>query len=907
MSSLESEIIRVPSPEEESTQVRYEQYRLLFEKAADVIYSVDTDFRLLYVSPSVEKHLGYLPQELTGKPFPELGLLTQDSLARAIEDTMRIMDGEELKTAEYDLIAKDGTVRRAEVRSTPVYRNGRVASIVSVARDITAQRNAEQALAASEKRFRTMAERLTDGLIIMEEGRIVYINDRACHLCGYPREELVQLWGPDLTAPQSVIQKDHILEKTRETGAYPEQIDVWITRKDGANCCLNLRFAFDYSAEKKQSGYVLITDITERMLHNEKMQDTMAFLDDMIGKSVDAIVITEPEGFFKRVNRSFLTLTGYNEEEVIGKRVAEFSAVMGEEYESTTGERIRLGQDYMDYTIKMAGELLDRKKIVNWESYLVRKDGKAVPIEMNITYIFDKTGAVSGCVGILRDNTERKLAEKEIIETRDFLDNIIESSLDPLIIGSNLGNITRVNKAFENLTGYDAQALMGKHMAELVPPRAGLYNSLQGATVKVEERFYDRAFEQMKTLIETGHVSNEESFLYSSNGTVIPVEQTMFYIFDKNGGRTGVVSINRDITERKQAEKKLIETRNFLGDIIRTSADGIMVTDTVGTITLVNEAVKRITGYAQDDLLGHNTHEFMQAADGRLRSDYTETASNEMDSVYYFESRWKGKDGRTLDLGMSVATLKDVDGTTTGMVACIRDITERKAWERKLIDYQNQLRCLASQLTLTEEQERKRIALEIHDHISQSLALAKIKLGAMAAAKTVNERSREIRFIRNLLDQSIRNTRSLIFNLSPPFLYEFGLEKALEWLLDDVEKEYGIRTSLLCTGAGGGLDDDVRILLYQSVRELLINVVKHAHAKTATVFLDRNGQMVHVSVEDDGRGFVISPDGFRVSSGGGYGIFSIRERFEYLGGGLTVASKLNRGTRIDMELPLVQH
>jgi PAS domain S-box-containing protein len=99
-----------------------------------------------------------------------------------------------------------------------------------VARDITAQRNAEHALAASEKRFRTMAERLTDGLIIMEEGRIVYVNDRACRLCGYPREELIQLWGPDLTAPQSVDQKNHIMQQTRETGVYPDQVDIWITR-----------------------------------------------------------------------------------------------------------------------------------------------------------------------------------------------------------------------------------------------------------------------------------------------------------------------------------------------------------------------------------------------------------------------------------------------------------------------------------------------------------------------------------------------------------------------------------------------------------------------------------------------------------------------------------------------------
>ena len=505
---IERELTGVPALDGETFQARYEQCRMLVELAADVIYSVDADFRLSYVSPSVEKHLGYMPQELTGKLFSELGLLTEDSLARAIEDTMRILNGEELKSAEYDIIAKDGTVRRTEVRSTPVYSNGRVASIVSVARDITLQRNAEQTLAESEKRFRTMAERLTDGLIIMERGEIVYVNDRACHLCGYPRHELVQLWGPDLTAPQSVDQKNQILQQTSDTGTYPEQADIWITRKDGTRCCLNLRFAFDYSAEKKQSGYVLMTDITERMLHSEKMQDTMEFLDDIIGKSLDAIVITQPEGVFKRVNQSFLELTGYSDEEVIGKRVADFSAVIGEEYEMTTGERISMDQDYMDYTLKMAEQLLDQKKIVNWESYLVRKDGKVVPIEMNISYIFDKQGDVSGCVGILRDNTDRKIAEKEIIETRDFLNNIIDSSLDPIIIGSNLGNIARVNKAFENLTGYDSQTLMGKHLAELVPPRAGLYKSIQGTTVNVEEEFYDRAYEQMKSLIETGHIEN---------------------------------------------------------------------------------------------------------------------------------------------------------------------------------------------------------------------------------------------------------------------------------------------------------------------------------------------------------------------------------------------------------------
>jgi signal transduction histidine kinase len=278
-----------------------------------------------------------------------------------------------------------------------------------------------------------------------------------------------------------------------------------------------------------------------------------------------------------------------------------------------------------------------------------------------------------------------------------------------------------------------------------------------------------------------------------------------------------------------------------------------------------------------------------------------------MDSVYYYESKWKGKNGRLVDLGMSVSALQDYSNNTTGMVACVRDITDRKAAEQKLFEYQNQLRCLASQLTLTEEQERRRIATEIHDRIAQSLALAKIKLGALGMAVQSSEKAKDVVVIRSLLEQSIKDTRSLIFDLSPPFLYEFGLEKALEWLLEDIEKQHGVRMHLEYSGSQCDYDDDVRVLLYQSIRELLINVVKHAKAKTATVSLDRNAQKVHVCVEDDGQGFLISPDGLQVNSGGGYGLFSIKERFQHLGGALTVDSRLSHGTRISLDLPLVQH
>jgi PAS domain S-box-containing protein len=305
----------------EAVMQHMEKYFLHFDQAPDVIYTMDTDFRIVSISASVKKHLGYLPEELTGKPFPELGLLTEESLARAVTDTKRIFNGEPVVSAEYELIAKDGTLKIAEMRNASIYEDGKVSLIVAVARDITDKKKAERTLELSEVRFRSMAENIKDGLIIVEDGKIVYVNDQACRICGFPREELVSLWGPDLTAPREKEHKDRILQETRTTGVYPAEVDTWILRKDGTQCCVNLRFSFSYSAERRHTGYVLITDVTERKCAEEAMQETLSFLDNIIESSLDPMVISDPLAHITRVNKAFVQLTGYEQAELSGKHL----------------------------------------------------------------------------------------------------------------------------------------------------------------------------------------------------------------------------------------------------------------------------------------------------------------------------------------------------------------------------------------------------------------------------------------------------------------------------------------------------------------------------------------------------------------------------------------------------------
>ena len=193
-----------------------EKYRLHFDNVTDVIYSVNSSFVITSISPSIEKVLGYTEEEVTRKPFAELNMLTSESLEKAYSDAKRILSGERIESAEYEFIAKDGSIKIGEVSSAPLFEEGKVIAIISVARDVTDRKKAQKELVESEERFRTMAENITNGLIIMEEGRVVYVNKRACEITGYSQEELMNIWGPDLTVAEEAERKDEIINDIQE-------------------------------------------------------------------------------------------------------------------------------------------------------------------------------------------------------------------------------------------------------------------------------------------------------------------------------------------------------------------------------------------------------------------------------------------------------------------------------------------------------------------------------------------------------------------------------------------------------------------------------------------------------------------------------------------------------------------
>ena len=237
-----------------------------------------------------------------------------------------------------------------------------------------------------------------------------------------------------------------------------------------------------------------------------------------------------------------------------------------------------------------------------------------------------------------------------------------------------------------------------------------------------------------------------------------------------------------------------------------------------------------------------------------------------------------------------------------------RFITERQQAEKKVLQYQEQLRALVSQLTLSEEKERKRLAVELHDGICQTLAMTKLSVDeqlALQSAQSANEIKELLENLDEQLTNLIDDTRSLTNNLGTPMLQTMGLQAAIEkWLETEVTAKHGIETHVHNKGIPKTLHEDTKTLLFRAVREMATNVVKYANSKTFSIELGiEDGQLILVA-RDEGDGFCSSNLMETDFSQGGYGLFSINERITYIGGSMQIDSAPGQGTRICLKVPI---
>jgi PAS domain S-box-containing protein len=353
-----------------------------------------------------------------------------------------------------------------------------------------------------------------------------------------------------------------------------------------------------------------------------------------------------------------------------------------------------------------------------------------------------------------------------------------------------------------------------------------------------------------------------------------------------------------EAVHRFDIEAELRESEDRYRQLVEVSPDGIGV-ERDDKIVFINTAGAKLLGCEKpEELIGRAILDFVHPDFRKRTHRLLEYLQRKGKALPLIEDKFISVDGTVLDVEVAAIPLVYQNKPATQIV--FRDITERKLTQERILADQKQLRSLTAELVLAEERERHEIATALHDSIGPILAFSKRELGTLQ--KSVPAAIAEpLRNISDNISQAVKQTRTLTFDLSPPTLYTLGFEPAIEELTERLCEEYKLEYSFRNSDERKPLTDHVKILLYRSIRELLINIAKHAKARIVKVVLSRANDDIQVTVEDNGRGFDVSAKSSRPA---GLGLFSVRERLTHIGGKIEIESVRGKGTKVTLLAPL---
>jgi len=337
--------------------------------------------------------------------------------------------------------------------------------------------------------------------------------------------------------------------------------------------------------------------------------------------------------------------------------------------------------------------------------------------------------------------------------------------------------------------------------------------------------------------------------------------------------------------------------------LLQTTDQGIFGVDHQGHCTFINRAAAKMLGVTPDDLLGHGFHDYVHPEGDELCNDrcVLVRALSQGLSTRLAEQAFRRKDGTVLAIECSAFPLTDSNHRTE-FVFTFMDLTERKERTKELLQYQQRLQALATQLRKADELVRQRLATELHDNLAQTLALCRMKLAALYRA-TPPSLADGIAPVGELLTEALTVTRQLMSDLRPPTLGDDrDLVAAVQWVTAKLQR-HGLNVRVMDDGKQKLLDPEVLHVAYQSLHELLFNVLKHSQVSEATVRLRRMGNHLAIQVRDRGAGFRVE-DTPTHTRDGGFGLFNLREQMSAIGGHLRIRSVPGRGSQVTMLLPL---
>jgi PAS domain S-box-containing protein len=660
---------------------------------------------------------------------------------------------------------------------------------------------------------------------------------------------------------------------------------------------------------KEHSGKSIEPLLPQPLNDGDILHETEVLFEALIESATDyAIFSMNPDRLVLTWNKGAERILGYREQDIIGR----------------SGDVIFTPEERVSKAPEREAEKAFAEGRCEDDRWHVRKDGTRFFATGVMMPLQSGNGKAAGFVKILRDRTKQKRSEVALTESRERLRSLIASIHDYAIFTLDReGRVTSWNEGARRIKGYAAEEIIGKSLPVFYTP---------------EDVAAGKPYLEMKTALETGR-SEDESWRVRKDGSLFWANEIMTPLVNADGELFGFTKITRDLTERRSAEEALRKNEQLLRHLTKNIPGG--------SLNVFDRELRYL--YAEGQGLSDAGLTSEQLV-GKTLSDLFPPESVEFVTPYYrrvFE-------GETLNFELEVAgrwflinaaPLGDADGRINSIIALAQDITERRRVEDALRESEaklrrahdelevrvkqrtqvlleiteslerevkerkvaeNQVKELLRRLVTVQEEERRRIAREIHDQVGQEMTALRLKLESIEPesnrqSSSIREQIAQARLMAERIDSNIDY---FAWELRPAVLDELGIKTALGNLVRDWSEHTGINAEFQAvTAVDRHFREEVEINLYRIVQEALNNVRKHAGAQSVNVFISQRDGFLGIVIEDDGVGYA-HETASSSNNQSGMGLINMRERAVLAGGRLEVESEFGKGTTVFVRVPV---
>ncbi|MEW6494610.1 MAG: PAS domain S-box protein, partial [Cyanobacteriota bacterium] len=779
--------------------------------------------------------------------------------------------------------------------------------LISLVHDITARKQAEMALQESEERFRAIFEQAAVGIVLTTtSGEILRVNQHYCEITGYTQSELLSRPFQEITHPDDLEQNLDYLHQVMTGQLSTYSMEKRYIRKDGNWRWVQVTVSVVHdSANGQNYALGVVKDIHDRKQTQEALREANQTLQALIQASPLAIVALEPDGQVKTWNEAAEEMFGWSATEAIGTL---FPVVP---------------IDKQDEFHQLRQRVLQGESLTGVEALRQSRDGTAIYISISAAPLYDATGQIDGIMAVIADISDKKAAEESIRDSEAKFRAFLEAASEAVIVTNAKGEIVVFNAKAEELFGYDRTEAFGRTVEFLMPER---YHQIH-----TEHRSHYKTHPTKRSMGKTSNLLARRK-----DGTEFPIEAGLSPVQTKDG--RFVMTFLTDITKRKQAEEEItrlneslerraIEVETRYQQIVELAEEGIWVIDNEGKTTYVNQAMARMLGYQEEEMLGRPLFDFMDEAAQQTANANLERRKQGIGEKHEF--KLQTKDGKGLWTYMSTSPVLDESGKLLWSCALVYDITERKKADEQLRESSERISLANAELaraTRLKDEFLASMSHELRTPLNAILGLAEALQEEVYGSLTDRQRRSLV-----TIEQSGQHLLDLITDILDLSKIESGTmelqitsssphnlcESSFTFVKQQAHHKSIKLSSKISEGLGNIEVDERRM------RQVLVNLLSNAVKFTPEggevrmeVETDSEAEIIKLSVIDTGIG--IAPENLdklfkpfvqldsslsRRYAGTGLGLALVRRIVELHGGSVSLESEVGKGSQFTVNLP----